>query len=79
MGFGVGIGCILLLVREIILLMVWAVAVPSLVVERQGMFAAFRRSAELIFGLSLSISRAEAMWSASSSLAGFPASTQEKP
>jgi hypothetical protein len=59
-GLGVGIGFVLLVVPGIILLMMWAVAVPSLVVEREGVFAAFRRSAELtkgarwkIFGLSL--------------------------
>jgi hypothetical protein len=59
-AFGVGIGVVLLLVPGIILLMMWSVAVPSLVIERQGVFAAFRRSAELtkgarwkIFGLSL--------------------------
>lgn len=59
-AIGVGIGFILLIVPGIILLMMWSVAVPALVVERQGVFAAFRRSAELtkgarwkIFGLSL--------------------------
>ena len=31
----------------IILLLVWAVAVPALVVEQQGIIAAFRRSAQL--------------------------------
>jgi hypothetical protein len=58
--FGVGVGLVLLLVPGIILMMMWAVAVPSLIIERQGVFAAFRRSAELtkgarwkIFGLSL--------------------------
>lgn len=59
-SIGVMIGFVLLIVPGIILLMMWAVAVPSLVVERQGVFAAFRRSAELtkgarwkIFGLCL--------------------------
>lgn len=59
-AFGIGLGFILLVVPGIILMMMWAVAVPSLVVERQGVFAAFRRSAELtkgakwkIFGLCL--------------------------
>jgi uncharacterized membrane protein len=59
-ALGVGIGFMLLIVPGIMLLMAWAVAVPSLVVERQGVFTAFRRSAELtkgsrwkIFGLSL--------------------------
>jgi hypothetical protein len=57
---GVGIGFILLIVPGVILLLMWAVAVPALVVERNGVFAAFRRSAELtrgakwkIFGLFL--------------------------
>lgn len=59
-ALGVGLGFILLIVPGIILLMMWAVAVPALVVERQGVFAAFSRSVELtkgsrwkIFGLSL--------------------------
>jgi MFS family permease len=59
-AFGVTIGFILLVVPGIILLMMWAVAVPALVVERRGVFAAFARSAELtkgarwkIFGLCL--------------------------
>ena len=59
-AIGVGIGFILLIVPGIILLMMWSVAVPALVVEREGVFAAFSRSAELtkgarwkIFGLSL--------------------------
>ena len=59
-ALGVGIGFVLLIVPGIILLMMWSVAVPSLVVERQGVFAAFRRSSQLtkgarwkIFGLSL--------------------------
>lgn len=59
-AFGLMIGFMLLIIPGIILLMMWAVAVPSLVVERRGIFAAFRRSSELtkgarwkIFGLSL--------------------------
>jgi hypothetical protein len=59
-AIGVGIGFVLLIVPGVILLMMWAVAVPSLVVERQGIFAAFARSAQLtkgakwkIFGLCL--------------------------
>src|SRR5438105_308068 len=59
-AIGVGIGFILLIVPGIILLMMWSVAVPALVVEREGVFAAFSRSAQLtkgarwkIFGLSL--------------------------
>jgi len=49
-AIGVGIGFVLLIVPGIILLMVWAVAVPALVVERGGIFAAFSRSAELTKG-----------------------------
>ena len=47
---GIGIGFIFLLIPGIILLLVWAVAVPALVVERQGIIAAFRRSAQLTKG-----------------------------
>lgn len=59
-ALGVSIGLILIVVPGIILMLMWAVAVPALVVEREGIFAAFRRSAELtkgarwkIFGLTL--------------------------
>ena len=59
-ALGLMIGFMLLVVPGIILLMIWAVAVPSLVIERQGVITAFRRSAELtsgsrwkIFGLSI--------------------------
>lgn len=49
-SFGVAIGFVLLIVPGIILLLMWAVAVPTLVIERQGVFAAFSRSAELTKG-----------------------------
>ena len=49
-AFGVGIGFILLVVPGVILLMMWAVAVPALVVERHGVIDAFSRSAELTKG-----------------------------
>lgn len=49
-AFGVAFGFMLLIVPGIILLMMWAVAVPALVVERDGVFAAFRRSSELTKG-----------------------------
>jgi hypothetical protein len=49
-GLGITIGFILLIVPGIFLILMWAVAVPSLVVERAGVFAAFRRSAELTKG-----------------------------
>jgi len=59
-AIGVGIGFILLIVPGIILLLMWAVAVPALVIERPGVFGAFGRSSELtkgarwkIFGLLL--------------------------
>lgn len=59
-ALGVGLGFLLLIVPGIILMTMWAVAVPSLVVERVGIIGAFRRSAELtkgsrwkIFGLLL--------------------------
>jgi hypothetical protein len=49
-ALGVGIGFVLLFVPGIILLLMWAVAVPSLVIERTGVFGAFRRSSELTKG-----------------------------
>jgi hypothetical protein len=59
-GIGVTLGFVLLIVPGIILLLMWAVAVPALVIERDGIFAAFSRSAQLtkgakwkIFGLFL--------------------------
>jgi hypothetical protein len=59
-SLGIGLGFVLLIVPGIILLTVWAVAIPALVIERDGVGAAFRRSAELtkgarwkIFGLFL--------------------------
>lgn len=47
---GVALGFVLLVVPGIILLLMWAVAVPTLVVERVGIFDALRRSAELTKG-----------------------------
>jgi len=47
---GIGIGFVLLFVPGVILLLMWAVAVPVLVVERVGVFDALRRSAELTKG-----------------------------
>jgi len=49
-AIGLTIGFVLLIVPGIILLLMWAVAVPSLVVERAGVFEAFSRSAELTKG-----------------------------
>ncbi len=49
-GIGVVLGLILLIVPGVILGMMWSVAGPAVVVERQGVFAALRRSAELTKG-----------------------------
>lgn len=61
-ALGVGVGFMLLVVPGIILLLMWSVAIPSLVVERRGVVNAFGRSRELtsgarwkIFGLLLVI------------------------
>jgi hypothetical protein len=54
-GIGVMFGFILLIVPGIILLLMWAVAVPALVVERSGIMAALSRSAELTKGVRLKI------------------------
>jgi hypothetical protein len=50
LGIGVTIGLILIILPGLYLMTIWAVAAPSLVVERQGVFAAFRRSHELVRG-----------------------------
>ena len=49
-GIGVGIGFILLIVPGVILLVIWSVVAPVTVLERPGVFAAFRRSRELVRG-----------------------------
>jgi hypothetical protein len=49
-GIAVAIGFVLLIVPGVILLLMWAVAVPALVVERHGIMTAFARSAELTKG-----------------------------
>jgi len=49
-GLGIGLGFMLLIVPGIIVMVMWAVAVPSLVIERNGIFNAFSRSAELTSG-----------------------------
>jgi hypothetical protein len=49
-AFGVGIGFIFLIVPGVILLLMWAVCIPALVIERQGVFAAFSRSSSLTQG-----------------------------
>jgi hypothetical protein len=49
-GLGVVLGMILLIVPGIILLLMWAVAAPAVVVERDGVFKALSRSSELTKG-----------------------------
>lgn len=50
LGLGIALGMVLLIVPGVILILMWSVAAPSLVIERQGVMAAFRRSAELTKG-----------------------------
>jgi hypothetical protein len=49
-GIGVGIGLVLLVVPGLFLLTIWAVLAPAVVIERQGVSGAFRRSRELVKG-----------------------------
>lgn len=49
-GFAVAIGSVLLVVPGIIIMVMWSVAGPAVVVEREGVMAAFRRSQELTSG-----------------------------
>lgn len=49
-GIGIAIGFVLLIVPGLILLTLWAVVAPSILVERQGVLAAFRRSMDLVKG-----------------------------
>lgn len=49
-GIGVGIGFVLLIIPGVILLVIWSVVAPVTVLERPGVFAAFRRSRELVRG-----------------------------
>jgi uncharacterized membrane protein len=49
-GIGIMLGMILLIVPGVILFLMWSVAAPALVVEREGVFAALARSAELTKG-----------------------------
>lgn len=50
MGLAVGLGMVLLLIPGIILLVMWAVAIPARVAENTGVFEAFGRSRELTQG-----------------------------
>jgi hypothetical protein len=49
-ALGVGLGMLLLIIPGVILLLMWSVSVPSLVEERQGVFASFARSRALTKG-----------------------------
>lgn len=49
-GLGVAVGTMLLIVPGIIIMVAWSVAGPAVVVEREGVMAAFRRSQELTSG-----------------------------
>jgi hypothetical protein len=49
-GIGVVIGFILIIIPGLFLLTVWSVAAPVVVLERPGVFAALRRSRELVRG-----------------------------
>lgn len=54
-AFGVALGFLLLVVPGIIVYLMWFVAVPALVEEREGVFAALSRSAALTSGARWSI------------------------
>ena len=47
-GIGEAVGFFLLIVPGCILLTIWAVIAPVIVIEKTGVFAAFRRSQELV-------------------------------
>lgn len=49
-AIGVGIGFILLIVPGLYLMTIWCVVAPATVIEHPGVFAAFRRSRELVRG-----------------------------
>lgn len=49
-GIGIAIGLVLLIVPGLILLTIWAVVGPAVVIDRPGVFGAFRRSRELVRG-----------------------------
>lgn len=49
-GIGVAIGFVLLIIPGLILIVIWSVVAPVTVLERPGVFAAFRRSRELVRG-----------------------------
>ncbi len=49
-GIGIVIGFVLIIVPGLILITIWSVAAPVVVLERPGVFAALRRSRELVRG-----------------------------
>jgi hypothetical protein len=49
-GIGIAIGLVLIIVPGLILLTIWAVVGPAVVIDRPGVFGAFRRSRELVRG-----------------------------
>jgi hypothetical protein len=49
-GIAIGLGLVLLIVPGIIIMLIWSVAGPAIVVERDGVGAALRRSSELTSG-----------------------------
>ncbi|MBV9195273.1 MAG: hypothetical protein JO168_14105 [Solirubrobacterales bacterium] len=49
-GVGVAIGFVLLIIPGLYLLVIWSVVAPVTVLEQPGVFAAFRRSRELVRG-----------------------------
>ncbi|HSO99716.1 MAG TPA: hypothetical protein VLP43_12250 [Solirubrobacteraceae bacterium] len=49
-GIGVAIGFVLLIIPGLVLLVIWSVVAPVTVLERPGVFAAFRRSREIVRG-----------------------------
>jgi hypothetical protein len=49
-GIGLAIGFVLFIIPGLILMVLWAVVAPVTVIERPGVFAAFRRSRELVRG-----------------------------
>ena len=49
-GIGIVVGFILIIVPGLILITIWSVAAPVVVLEHPGVFAALRRSRELVRG-----------------------------
>lgn len=54
-GIGIAIGTLLLIVPGLILATIWAVIAPVIVVEKAGVFHAFRRSHDLVRGNGLQV------------------------